>query len=97
MIQKIMTRLLAAAAAPAPLWNSFEAAVRQTFRSMTAPAAEASVFKALDSEQARMFAEEDGMRLRQRIAAAYPFHPALIDVMRERWCSTRSWMISMVP
>ena len=49
-----MTRLIAAAAAPAPLWNSFEAAVRQTFRSMTAPAAEASVFKALDSEQARI-------------------------------------------
>ena len=48
-----MTRLLAAAA-PAPLWNSVEAAVRQTFRSMTAPAAEASVFAALDSEQARI-------------------------------------------
>jgi hypothetical protein len=49
---KIMTRLLAAAA-PAPLWNSFEAAVRQTYRSLTAPAAE-GVFEVLDSEQARI-------------------------------------------
>ena len=49
-----MTRLIAAAAAPAPLWNSFEAAVRQTVRSMTAPAAEASVFESLDREQARI-------------------------------------------
>ena len=48
-----MTRLLAAAA-PAPLWNSFEAAVRQTYRSLTAPAAEASVFVALEGEQARI-------------------------------------------
>ena len=49
-----MTRLIAAAAAPAPLWNSIEAAVRQTFRSMTVPAADASVFEALDREQARI-------------------------------------------
>lgn len=48
-----MSRLLAAAA-PAPLWNSFEAAVRHTFRSLTAPAAEASVFEALEGEQARI-------------------------------------------
>jgi hypothetical protein len=50
---KIMTRLIAAAA-PAPLWNSFEAAVRHTFRSLTAPAAESSVFEALEGEQARI-------------------------------------------
>ena len=48
-----MTRLIAAAA-PAPLWSSFEAALRQTFRSMTVPAADASVFEALDREQARI-------------------------------------------
>ncbi len=48
-----MSRLFAAAA-PAPLWNSLEAAVRHTFRSLTAPAAEASVFEALESEQARI-------------------------------------------
>lgn len=48
-----MARFLAAAA-PAPLWNSLEAAVRQTFRSLTAPAAEASAFETLESEQARI-------------------------------------------
>lgn len=48
-----MARLLAAAA-PAPFWNSFEAALRHTLRSLTAPAAEASVFAALDGEQARI-------------------------------------------
>lgn len=37
------------------------------------------------SEQAQ--AEEDGLALRDRIRAAYPFHPALIDLMRERWAA----------
>jgi hypothetical protein len=32
-------------------------------------------------------AEEEGLILRDRIRAAYPFHPALIDLMRERWAS----------
>lgn len=36
-------------------------------------------------------AEEDGLRLRARMAAAYPFHPALIDVMRERWAAVDSF------
>jgi hypothetical protein len=40
-----------------------------------------------DSEQARRLAEEEGLRLRQRMEAAYPFHPALVDVMKERWAS----------
>ena len=48
-----MTRLIAAAA-PAPLWNSFEAAVRQTYRSLTTPSADASVYAAVDREQARI-------------------------------------------
>lgn len=30
-------------------------------------------------------AEEEGLRLRERMRASYPFHPALMDVMRERW------------
>ena len=38
-----------------------------------------------DSE--RQQAEEEGLALRDRIQAAYPFHPALIDVMRERWAA----------
>ena len=32
-------------------------------------------------------AEEEGLALRERIRDAYPFHPALIDVMRERWAA----------
>lgn len=32
-------------------------------------------------------AEEEGVALRDRIRAAYPFHPALIDLMRERWAA----------
>src|SRR5262249_44180382 len=30
-------------------------------------------------------AEEEGLALRDRVRASYPFHPALIDLMRERW------------
>jgi hypothetical protein len=41
---------------------------------------------ALD-EQARQDAEDERHLLRQRIASSYPFHPALIDIMRERWAS----------
>jgi hypothetical protein len=33
----------------------------------------------------RQQAEEEGRLLRDRMRAAYPFHPALIDMMRERW------------
>ncbi|MBI2924950.1 MAG: DUF499 domain-containing protein [Verrucomicrobia bacterium] len=32
-------------------------------------------------------AEQEGIELRDRIRAAYPFHPALIDLMRERWAA----------
>jgi hypothetical protein len=32
-------------------------------------------------------AEEEGLALRERILGAYPFHPALIDVMREQWAA----------
>ena len=38
-------------------------------------------------EAERRQADEEGMALRDRINAAYPFHPALIDVMRERWAA----------
>lgn len=40
-----------------------------------------------DDEAARRAAEDDRLALRDRIAAAYPFHPALVDIMRERWAS----------
>ena len=39
------------------------------------------------SEAERQQAEEDGLALRDRVAIAYPFHPALIDLMRERWAA----------
>lgn len=35
----------------------------------------------------RRQAEEEGRLLRDRMRAAYPFHPALIDIMRERWAA----------
>lgn len=38
-------------------------------------------------EAARRAAEDDRLALRDRIAAAYPFHPALIETMTERWAS----------
>lgn len=38
-----------------------------------------------ESPAERQQADEDGLQLRDRMRAAYPFHPALIDIMRERW------------
>ncbi len=38
-------------------------------------------------EPERQQAEEEGVALRDRIKASYPFHPALIDLMRERWAA----------
>ncbi|MBI3818879.1 MAG: ATP-binding protein [Planctomycetes bacterium] len=38
-----------------------------------------------DAERSQ--ADEDGLALRNRIRAAYPFHPALIELMRERWAA----------
>jgi hypothetical protein len=32
-------------------------------------------------------ADEEGIALRDRVRASYPFHPALIDLMRERWAA----------
>lgn len=41
---------------------------------------------ALD-DSSRRDAEDDRLTLCNRFVAAYPFHPALIDIMRERWAS----------
>ena len=38
-------------------------------------------------EPGRRQAEEEGLALRERIRASYPFHPALVDLMRERWAA----------
>ena len=39
------------------------------------------------SQPERLQAEEDGATLRERIRESYPFHPGLIDLMRERWAA----------
>jgi hypothetical protein len=39
------------------------------------------------SASERQQAEDEGLGLRERLKVAYPFHPALIDIMRERWSS----------
>ncbi len=44
-----------------------------------------------DTASARRQAEEAGLALRERLRSAYPFHPALIDVMRERWTAVDSF------
>jgi len=44
-----------------------------------------------DTPSAKQQAEEDGLVLRDRMNASYPFHPALIDIMRERWASVDSF------
>ena len=38
-------------------------------------------------EPERQQADDDGLALRDRIKASYPFHPALVDLMRERWAA----------
>jgi len=44
-----------------------------------------------ESPAERQQAEEEGLVLRDRMRAAYPFHPALIDIMRERWTAVDSF------
>ncbi len=39
------------------------------------------------SSAERQQAEDEGIALRDRVRAAYPFHPALVDIMRERWAA----------
>jgi hypothetical protein len=39
----------------------------------------------------RQNAEQQGLDLLNRMKAAYPFHPALIDVMRERWAAVEQF------
>jgi hypothetical protein len=40
-----------------------------------------------ETPSAKQDAEEHTMQLKSRMQAAYPFHPALIDVMNSRWTS----------
>ena len=78
-ILKVIQRRLLAAPADANMATSVAEAYRQVFSQMRRAYAQG------DAE--RQQAEEEGLALRDRIQAAYPFHPALIDVMRERWAA----------
>ncbi len=43
------------------------------------------------SDRERCEADEAGLVLRDRIRSAYPFHPALMDIMKERWTSVENY------
>ena len=76
-ILNVIQRRLLAKTPDASAAGSVAEAYRQVFTRMRQAYAQ--------GEPERRQAEEEGMALRDRISAAYPFHPALIDVMRERW------------
>src|SRR5208282_896794 len=42
-------------------------------------------------ESQKHVADEEGHRLFERLRAGYPFHPALIDLMRERWTAVEDF------
>lgn len=58
--------------------STAEAYANVVTRTRMAQAADAS---------SRRLAEDESLQLQARMAAAYPFHPALIDLMRERWAA----------
>lgn len=74
----LQRRLLAAAPDPATASR-----VADEYAGVVAGMRRAYAQSAAEKQQA----DEDGLLLRDRVRAAYPFHPALIDVMRERWAS----------
>jgi hypothetical protein len=78
ILSVIQRRLLAGVADPKAATDAasaFQQVVTQMRRAYARSAAE------------QQQAEEEGLALRDRIRSAYPFHPALIDVMRERWAA----------
>jgi len=46
-----------------------------------------NVFTYIPSDEEKRAIEEQLINYRKRFVIAYPFHPALIDLMRERWAS----------
>ena len=75
VIQRRLLAKLPTEAEASPAANAFQETVTQMRRAYAQSNAE------------RQQAEEDGLVLRNRIRASYPFHPALIDLMRERWAA----------
>ena len=78
-ILNVIQRRLLSGPADAKAATTVAEAYRQLFTQMRRAYAQG------DSE--RQQAEDEGLALRDRIQASYPFHPALIDVMRERWAA----------
>ena len=78
ILNVIQRRLLAATPDPQAAGAAAEA-----WRRVFAPMRRAWA----QNDAERRQADEDGLVLRGRITASYPFHPALIDVMRERWAA----------
>ena len=78
-ILNVIQRRLLAKAPDQSAADSVADAYRQVFTRMRRAYAQ--------DEPERLQAEEEGLALRDRIKASYPFHPALIDLMRERWAA----------
>jgi hypothetical protein len=75
VIQRRLLASVPSATDAAPAAEAYQDIVTQMRRAYAQTAAE--------SQQA----EEEGIALRDRIRSAYPFHPALMDLMRERWAA----------
>src|SRR5262249_21858897 len=75
VIQRRLLAKLPDADAVTPAANAYQQVVTQMRRAYAHSAAE------------QQQAEEEGLALRDRIRKAYPFHPALIEIMRERWAA----------
>jgi Protein of unknown function (DUF499) len=75
VIQRRLLARLPTAEEATPAANAYQEIITQMKRGYAKGAAE------------ERQAEEEGLALRERIRTAYPFHPALIDVMREQWAA----------
>jgi hypothetical protein len=78
VLRVIQRRLLEKMPAPA-----VSGAVGDAFHKLVAQMRKAYATSTADEDQA----EEEGIALRKRITDAYPFHPALLDLMRQRWAA----------
>ena len=61
-------------------------AARRVAQAMAHTVAQWKTAEAPDSESRRL-AQDEEVRLTSRLESAYPFHPALIDLMKGRWAS----------
>jgi hypothetical protein len=75
VIQRRLLAKVPSATDAAPAAQAYQDIVTQMRRAHAQTAAE------------KQQAEEEGIALRDRIRSAYPFHPGLVDLMRERWAA----------